>query len=95
MGCTCLDDDIISSFFAKRLGPKVASFITTISIFALIPILLGFSYTHYYTTLIPLIPIYCAVFFYIASNKINILAVILCVIMAFPLANYFVQSDQI
>ena len=28
-----------------------ASFITTISIFALIPILLGFSYTHYYTTL--------------------------------------------
>ncbi len=67
----------ISSFFAKRLGPKVASFITTISIFALIPILLGFSYTHYYTTLIPLIPIYCAVFFYITSNKINILAVIL------------------
>ena len=84
----------ISSFFAKRLGPKVASFITTISIFALIPILLGFSYTHYYTTLIPLIPIYCAVFFYIASNKINILAVILCVIMAFPLANYFVQSES-
>ena len=84
----------ISSFFAKRLGPKVASFITTISIFALIPILLGFSYTHYYTTLIPLIPIYCAVFFYIRSNKINILAVILCVIMAFPLANYFVQSES-
>ena len=80
MGCTCLDDDIHIVIFAKRLGPKVASFITTISIFALIPILLGFSYTHYYTTLIPLIPIYCAVFFYITSNKINILAVILCVI---------------
>lgn len=83
----------ISSFFAKRLGPKVASFITTISIFALIPILLGFSYIHYYTTLIPLIPIYCAVFFYLASNKINILAVILCIIMALPMSNYFVQAE--
>lgn len=95
-GLHVLDVIFISVIFLQNdLVQRWLSFITTISIFALIPILLGFSYTHYYTTLIPLIPIYCAVFFYITSNKINILAVILCVIMAFPLANYFVQQSQI
>ena len=71
----------ISTVFSKRLGAKVASLITTISVFALIPILLGFSYTHYYTTLIPLIVIYSAVFFFLAGKRITFWSVILCIAM--------------
>lgn len=79
----------ISTVFAKRLGAKVASLITTISVFALIPILLGFSYTHYYTTLIPLITIYTAVFFYIALRRVSFLSILLCAFMVLPLYGYF------
>lgn len=79
----------VSTVFAKRLGAKVASLITTISVFALIPILLGFSYTHYYTTLIPLITIYTAVFFYIAGKRFSVWSIVLCVAMAAPLYGYF------
>ncbi len=80
----------ISTVFSKRLGPKVASLITTISVFALIPIMLGYSYTHYYTTLIPLITLYTAVFFFISGKRATILSVMLCVIMALPLYSYFI-----
>lgn len=80
----------ISTVFSKRLGPKVASLITTISVFALIPIMLGYSYTHYYTTLIPLITLYTAVFFFICGKRVTILSVMLCVIMALPLYSYFI-----
>lgn len=80
----------ISTVFSKRLGPKVASLITTVSVFALIPILLGFSYTHYYTTLIPLIALYASVFFFIAGKRVTVLSVVLCIIMALPLYSYFI-----
>lgn len=80
---------LVSTIFAKRLGPKVASLITTVSVFALIPIMMGFSYTHYYTTLIPLIALYIAVFFFIAGKKITFLSVFLCIVMALPLYSYF------
>lgn len=80
---------IVSTTFSKRLGAKVSSLITAMSVFALIPVMLGFSYTHYYTTLIPLILIYAAVFFYTAGNRISALSVILCIMMIFPLYNYF------
>ena len=80
---------VVSLVFAKRLGAKVASLITTISVFALIPVLLGFGFTHYYTTLIPLITLYAAVFFFIAGNRVNLLSVLLCVAMALPLGGYF------
>ena len=80
---------LVSTIFAKRLGPKVASLITTVSVFALIPIMMGFSYTHYYTTLIPLIALYIAVFFFIAGKKITFLSVLLCVVMVLPLYSYF------
>lgn len=79
---------VVSSIFAKRLGPRVASLISTMSVFALIPIILGFGYTHYYTTLIPLIPIYTAMFFFLAGNRINFPAIMLCVIMVFTMYNY-------
>ena len=79
----------LSLIFAKRLGVKVASLITTVSVFALIPVMMGFGYTHYYTTLIPLITLYAAVFFFIAGNKISAAACILCVVMALPLVGYF------
>lgn len=81
---------IISLIFAKRLRAKVASLLTTVSIFALIPVLMGFAYTHYYTTLIPLINLYCAVFFFIATRRISFLSVLLCIAMIFPLSSYFV-----
>lgn len=80
---------LVSTIFAKRLGPKVASLITTVSVFALIPIMMGFSYTHYYTTLIPLIALYTAVFFFISGKKVTFLSILLCVIMALPLYSYF------
>lgn len=80
---------LVSTIFAKRLGPKVASLITTVSVFALIPIMMGFSYTHYYTTLIPLIALYIAVFFFIAGKKMTFLSVFLCIVMALPLYSYF------
>lgn len=81
---------LISTIFSKRLGPKVASLITAISVFALIPMMMGFSYTHYYTTLIPLISLYCAVFFFIAGKRVTLLSTMLCIIMALPLYNYFI-----
>lgn len=81
---------VLSILFAKRLGPKVASLITAVSVFALIPILMGFCYTHYYTTLIPLIALYCALFFFIAGKRVTFLSVLLCVVMALPLYNYFI-----
>lgn len=84
----------ISTVFSKRLGAKVASLITTISVFALIPILLGFSYTHYYTTLIPLIVIYSAVFFFLAGKRITFWSVILCIVMILPLSGYFKSLPQ-
>ena len=80
---------VISLVFAKRLGAKVASLITTVSVFALIPALMGFAYTHYYTTLIPLISLYCAVFFFIATRHITFWSVLLCVAMMFPMSGYF------
>lgn len=83
----------ISTIFSKRLGPKITSLITTISVFSLIPIMLGFGYTHYYTTLIPLITLYCAVFFFIAGKRVTLLSLILCIVMVLPLSNYFVQSN--
>ena len=84
---------VISLIFAKRLGAKVASLITTVSVFALIPALMGFAYTHYYTTLIPLISLYCAVFFFIATRHITFWSVLLCVAMMFPLSGYFVNMS--
>lgn len=84
----------ISLIFAKRLGAKVASLITTVSVFALIPALMGFAYTHYYTTLIPLISLYCAVFFYIATRRITFWSVMLCVAMMFPLSGYFANMAE-
>lgn len=81
---------IISLIFAKRLGAKIASLMTAVSVFALIPALMGFAYTHYYTTLIPLISLYCAVFFFVATRRITFWSVMLCVIMIFPLSSYFV-----
>ncbi len=80
---------IVSTVFSKRLGARVASLVTTVSVFALIPIMMGFSYTHYYTTLIPLIALYASVFFFIAGNRMSILAVVLCISMALPLWSYF------
>ena len=84
---------VISLIFAKRLGAKVASLITTVSVFALIPALMGFAYTHYYTTLIPLISLYCAVFFFIATRRITFWSVLLCVAMMFTLSGYFVNMS--
>lgn len=84
----------VSTVFSKRLGAKVASLITTISVFALIPILLGFSYTHYYTTIIPLITIYTAVFFYLAGKRFSFWSIVLCVVMVLPLYGYFVTLPQ-
>lgn len=81
---------ITSALFAKRLGPKVASLISTISVFALIPIMLGYSYTHYYTTLIPIITLYASVFFYLTGKRSAVLSVILCVLMTLPLYSYFI-----
>lgn len=81
---------VISVVFSKRLGARVASLIVAVSIFALIPALMGFSYTHYYTTLIPLISLYCAVFFYIATQRINFGSVLMCIVMALPLYSYFI-----
>ncbi len=81
---------VTSAVFSKRLGPKVASLISTLSVFALIPIMLGYSYTHYYTTLIPIITLYTAVFFYIAGRRSAVLSVILCVLMTLPLYSYFI-----
>ena len=81
---------VISLIFARRLRAKVASLITTVSVFALIPALMGFAYTHYYTTLIPLISLYCAVFFFIATRRITFWSVLLCIAMIFPLSSYFV-----
>ena len=81
---------LISVIFSKRLGARVSSLIVAVSVFALIPALMGFSYTHYYTTLIPLISLYCAVFFYIATQRINFWSVLMCVIMALPLYSYFI-----
>lgn len=82
---------IMPPILAKRFKPKTASLITTLSVFALIPLLLGFSYTHYYTSLIPLIPLYCAVFFYIAGDKLRLGAVLICAVSLLPLAGYFVS----
>lgn len=81
---------LISVVFSKRLGARVASLITTASVFALIPALMGFSYTHYYTTLIPLISLYAAVFFYIATQRMSFWTVLLCIVMALPLYSYFI-----
>lgn len=82
---------IISVIFANRLGAKVTTLITTVSLFALIPALMGFAYIHYYTTLIPLISFYCAVFFFIATRRITFWTVVLCAAMVFPLSSYFVS----
>lgn len=84
---------VISSVFAKRLGPRVASLITTISVFALIPIILGFGYIHYYTTLIPLIPVYTAIFFFLVGNRINFPAAALCLIMLCTMYNYISNAS--
>lgn len=81
---------LVSAIFAKRLGPKITSLITTVSVFALIPIMMGFSYTHYYTTLIPLIAVYISVFFFIAGNRFSVLSIVLCVSMLLPLYSYFI-----
>ncbi len=81
---------LVSTIFAKRLGSRVASLITTVSVFALIPIMMGFNYTHYYTTLIPLITLYTAVFFFVAGNRITILSIILSASMLLPLYSYFI-----
>ncbi|MCH5210986.1 MAG: glycosyltransferase family 39 protein [Oscillospiraceae bacterium] len=80
---------VVSLIFAKRLGAKVASLITAISVFALIPVMMGFGYTHYYTTLIPLITLYASAFFFIAGNRVNVLSLLLCIAMALPLGGYF------
>lgn len=85
---------LVSTIFAKRLGPKVASLITTISVFALIPIMMGFNYIHYYTTLIPLITLYTAVFFFVAGNRVTILSIVLSVAMLLPLYSYFVTFPE-
>ncbi len=82
---------ILPPLFARRIGAKTASLLTTLSVFSLIPLLLGFSYTHYYTSLLPLITLYCAMFFRIIGRKIRPFSVILCIAMIFPLSMYFVS----
>lgn len=81
---------VITAVFSKRLGAKMASLIIAVSVFALIPALMGFSYTHYYTTLIPLISLYGAVFFFIATQRINMGSVLMVIVMALPLYSYFI-----
>ena len=83
---------LITTLFAKRLGARVASIIAAISVFALIPALMGFAYTHYYTTLIPLVLIYCAIFFYIATQRITFWSVLLCIVMIVPVGGYFASA---
>ncbi len=80
---------VLSLIFANRLGTRIASLMTALSVFALIPILMGFGYTHYYTTLIPLITLYTAVVFRIAANRINVLSVLICAVAALTLGGYF------
>ncbi len=81
---------LTSCIFAKRLGARVASLITTLSVFSLIPIMLGYGYTHYYTTLIPIITLYCAVFFYLAGRRSIMMSILLCAVMVLPLHSYFI-----
>lgn len=78
----------VTTIFSKRFGPKIASLITTISVFALIPAMMGFNYTHYYTTLIPLVLLYMSVFFFLVGDRVNILSILMCVIMVVPLSSY-------
>lgn len=52
--------------------------------------MLGYSYTHYYTTLIPIITLYASVFFYLTGKRSAVLSVILCVLMTLPLYSYFI-----
>lgn len=84
----------ISTVFSKRLGAKVASLITTVSVFAIMPMMLGYRYTHYFTTLIPLITLYCAVFFFIAGKRVTLLSSLLCLVMVLPLYSYFTTLPE-